>query len=68
MYPELIHQMVLERTARFQCDADRYRQAREAHILPLQPMRTTIELWLSACVEELGRLARRRGAAGRSTG
>jgi MFS family permease len=30
MYPELIHQMVLERTARFQRDADRYRQARQA--------------------------------------
>ena len=36
MYPELIHQMVLERTARFQRDADRYRQAREAHIRPPQ--------------------------------
>jgi hypothetical protein len=67
MYPELIHQMVLERTARFQRDADRYRRAREAHILPLQPARTAIELRLSACVEELERLARRRGAVGRST-
>ena len=42
MYPELIHQMVLERTARFQRDADRYRQAREAHI-PSRPVRTAIE-------------------------
>ena len=67
MYPELIHQMVLERTARFQCDADRYRQAREAHIRPPQPVRTAIELWLSARREELEWLARRRGAAGRST-
>ena len=67
MYPELIHQMVLERTARFQRDADRYRQVREAHIRPPQPVRTAIELRLSACREELERLARRRGAAGRPT-
>jgi len=66
MYPELIHQMVLERTARFQRDADRYRQARE-HVRPPQPLRTAIELRLSACREELERLARRRGAAGRPT-
>jgi hypothetical protein len=67
VYPELTHQMVLERTARFQCDADRYRQAREAHIRAPQPLRTAIELWLSARREELEHLARRRGAAGRST-
>ena len=70
MYPELIHQMVLERTARFQRDADRYRQAREAwepHIASPQPVRTAIELRLSACRQELERLARGRGAAGRST-
>ena len=67
MYPELIHQIVLERTARFQRDADRYRQAREAHIRPPQPVRTAIELRLSACREELERLARRRGATGHST-
>jgi hypothetical protein len=67
MYPELIHQIVLERTARFQRDADRYRQAREAHIRPPQPVRTAIKLRLSACREELECLARRRGAAGRST-
>jgi hypothetical protein len=67
MHPELIHQMVLERTARFQRDADRYRQAREAHIRPPRPVRTAIELRLSACRVELEHLARRRGAAGRST-
>jgi hypothetical protein len=67
MYPELIHQIVLERTARFQRDADRYRQAREAHIRPPQPVRTAIELRLRACREEFERLARRRVAAGRST-
>ena len=68
MYPELIHQLVLERTARLQHDADRYRQVREARIPPPQLMRTAIELRLSACREELKRLARRRGAAGGSTG
>jgi hypothetical protein len=67
LYPELMHQMVLERTARFQRDADRYRQAREAHIPPPQPVRTAIELRLSACRKELERLARRRRAVGRST-
>ena len=67
MYPELIHQIVVERTARFQRDADRYRQAREGHIRPPQPVRTAIELWLSACREELERFACRRGAVGRST-
>ena len=67
MYPELNHQMVLERTARFQRDADRYRRAREAHIRPPQPVRTAIELRLSACREGFERLARRRGAAGRPT-
>ena len=64
MYPELIHQMVLERRARFQREADRYRQAREAHILPPQRVRTAIE---RRCREEFERLARRRGAARRST-
>ena len=65
MNPELIHQMVLERTARFQRDAVRYRQAREAHVPRPRPVRTTIELRLSACREELERLARRHRAAGR---
>ena len=70
MHPELIHQMVLERTARFQREADRYRQAREAreaHIRPPQPVRTAIELRLTAWREELECLVHRRGSAGRST-
>ena len=68
MYPELIHQMVLERMARLQRDADRYRLAREARTGPRrpQPVRTAIELRLSACREELERLGRRLGAAGHS--
>jgi hypothetical protein len=67
MHPDLIHQMMLERTARFQRDADRYRQAREAHIPQPQPVRTATELRLSAWREELERLARRHRAVGRST-
>ena len=67
MYPELIHQMALERTARFQRDADRYRRAQEAHIPPDRPVRTATELGLSACREHLEQLAHRPGAAGRST-
>ena len=65
MYPELIHQMVLERTARFQREADRYRRAREAHVPIPTPVRTAIELRLVACHEELERLVRPPGAAGR---
>jgi hypothetical protein len=67
MYPELIHQMALERMARFQRDADRYRQVREVYIPRPRPVRTAIELRLSACRDELERLARRRGAVGRPT-
>jgi hypothetical protein len=67
MYPELIHQMVLERTDRFQRDADQYRLAREARIPRPRPVRTAIALRLSACRQQLERLARRRGAVGRST-
>jgi hypothetical protein len=65
MHPELIHQMARERAALFHRDADRYRLAREAHIGPPQPLRTPLELSLSACREVLDRLAGRRGAAGR---
>jgi len=67
MYPELNRQMVLERTARLRRDADQERRAREAYIPPPRPVRTAIELRLSACRQELERLARRRGAVGRST-
>jgi hypothetical protein len=67
MHPDLIQQLALERTARFQRDADRHRLAREAHILPSRPISTAIKLRLSACRVELERLARRRGAVGRAT-
>ena len=67
MYPQLTHQFALDRMAGFERDAKRYRQAREGYSRPPQTVRTAIELRLSACREELERLARRRGAAGRST-
>jgi hypothetical protein len=57
MYPELSHQMVLDRMAGFRRDAERYRRAREATARPPQPVRTAIQLRLSACREELERLA-----------
>ena len=67
MYPELIRQMVLERATRFQRDAERYRQVREANLRPPRPAWTAIKLRLSACRQEFQRLARRRGATGRLT-
>ena len=57
MYPELTHQIVLDKMATFQRDARRYRRAREASARPPQPVRTAIQLRLSACREELERLA-----------
>jgi hypothetical protein len=57
MHPELTHQMVLDKMAGFQRDARRYRRAREASSRPPQPVRTAIQLRLSACREELERLA-----------
>ena len=57
MHPELSRQLVLDRIAGFQRDAERYRRAREASIHPPQPARTQIQLRLSGCREELERLA-----------
>jgi hypothetical protein len=57
MHPELTHQIVLDKMAGFQRDARRYRQAREASSRPPQPVRMAIQLRLSACREELERLA-----------
>jgi hypothetical protein len=57
MHPELGRLYVLDRMARFESDARRYRQAREASIHPPTPVRTQIQLRLSACREELERLA-----------
>ena len=57
MHPELTHQIVLDKMAGFQRDARRYRRAREASSRPPQPVRAAIQLRLSACREELERLA-----------
>jgi hypothetical protein len=57
MHPELSRQMGLARMAMFQRDAVRYRRAREASTHPPQPVRAAIQLRLSACREELERLA-----------
>jgi hypothetical protein len=57
MHPELTHQIVLDKMAAFQRDARRYRRAREASARPPQAVRTAIQLRLTACREELERLA-----------
>ena len=57
MYPALMHEMTIASIADRHRDAARYRQARQGRVRQLQPVRTAIELRLSACREELERLA-----------
>jgi hypothetical protein len=57
MHPELLRQIAMARTAGFQRDALRYRRARKGYSRPPHTVRTAIELRLSACREELERLA-----------
>jgi len=57
MYPDLSRYLALDRISRFQLAAARYRRARNASVYPPQPVRTAIQLRLSACREELERLA-----------
>jgi hypothetical protein len=57
MHPALIHQVAMARVADFQRDAARYRRARKASYHAPQPVRTSIQLRLSKCREELERLA-----------
>ena len=57
MHPELIRQVALARMATFHRDAARYRRVHEASRHAPQPVRTAIQLRLSACREELERLA-----------
>ena len=57
MHPELTHLMVLDKMAGFERDARRYRRSRESYARPPQPVRTAIQLRLSACREEIERLA-----------
>jgi hypothetical protein len=57
MHPVLMHQMVVTKMADRNRDAVRYRQAHEGRKRQSQVVRTAIELRLSACREELERLA-----------
>lgn len=57
MHPELSRQIALDRMAGFRRDAARYRRVRAASLHPPQPVRTAIQLRLSACRDELERLA-----------
>ena len=58
MHPELMRQIAMARMADFDRRAARYRRARAAAPHPSQPVRTPIQLRLSAYREELERLAR----------
>lgn len=57
MHPELTHQYVIDHMASLRRDATRYRKTRAASYRPAQPVRAAIELRLSACRDELERLA-----------
>ena len=57
MHPVLMHQVAVARMADRNRDAARYRRSREGYTRPPQTVRTAIELRLSACREELERLA-----------
>jgi len=57
MHPELMHQFARDRAATFQRNAAKYRRAREVSQRRPQPVRAAIELRLSACRDELERLA-----------
>jgi len=57
MHPDISRLMALDRMVGFHRDAERYRRVRAASLHPSQPVRTAIQLRLSACREELERLA-----------
>ena len=57
MHPEFLRQIALDRGAALRRDASNYRRAREASVRPPQSVRAAIELRLSACRDELERLA-----------
>jgi hypothetical protein len=57
MHPELSRQYALDRIVGFHRDAKQHRLAREASVKSAQSVRTAIQLRLSACREELERLA-----------
>jgi hypothetical protein len=57
MHPALTHQIALDRVVSLRRDAAQYRRARAARFQPSQPVRAAIQLRLSACRDELERLA-----------
>jgi hypothetical protein len=57
MHPELTHRFALDHMASLRRDARKYRRARAASVQPAQPVRAAIQLRLSACRDELERLA-----------
>jgi hypothetical protein len=57
MHPDFMLQIAHDRAADLQRNAANYRRAREASHRPAQPVRAAIELRLSACRDELERLA-----------
>ena len=57
MHPELIRQVAMARIADLHRDGARYRRARKASFHPPQPVRTAIQLRLSACRDENCRVA-----------
>lgn len=56
-HPAIHQQIALDRIAALQREAERYRLARVAAARPSQPIRTAIQLRVSACRDELERLA-----------
>jgi hypothetical protein len=57
MHPEISRLIALDRMVGFRREAARYRRVRAASLDPSQAVRTAIQLRLSACREELERLA-----------
>ena len=57
MHPELMRQVAMSHIADLNHNAARYRRARQASVRSPQAVRTAIELRISACREELERLA-----------
>ncbi len=57
MHPQISQRFILDRMAGFRRDAERSRLGRAASLQAPRPVRTAIELRLSACREELERLA-----------
>ena len=57
MHPDLTYHFALEHTAALRRDAATHRRAKAASLQPPQPVRAAIQLRLSACRDELERLA-----------